>query len=261
MILLACLAAGPLSAQETPPPAEKPARDPGRTDDPLLLEPAELIERCRMDLVFWPEERGARAADTVYSGGPDVIPHLIAILGERDYRLKPVAADILSRFGHKEAWEPIKKLLFHPGLKLKVKYVFASLYRLDSAASLEMCADLLESEQLSLRKAAFNFMITRKGLDALKPRGLELLKSKEPDVRRHAFLLLQKVKTPLEELNVFAIGLVGDSDARLADEIRSHLSLQKGAEVGEGLRRLLEGEDDRVFAHAVLILVARELTV
>ena len=202
------------------PAGEKPREIPQKAGkvDPLLLPPEELVDRFKRDLVFWPGDKGRKAADMIFRGGPETTGPLMEVLKGRDYRVKPAVADLLSRFGCKEAFDPIRDLLVHPGLKLKVRFLFKALYRLDPRKTLEVCTGLLTSDRKALRTAAFNFMVVKKDLDSERDVFFKLLDSKEGDVRRHAFLLLEKAKAPLKELNAAALKLVGDRDARLAEE-------------------------------------------
>lgn len=262
LILLAgFLCSIPGLAQEETPPVDPPGSGEDRTKnvDPLLLEPDELVDLFRSDLIVWPAERGLRAAETIFGGGQETIPYLLGVLSERDYRIKPAVADILSRFGCDQAWEPTRALLSHKGLKNRVKQILTSLSRLRPEETLELCVDLLSGSRRTLRKATYNFLQARRDLSHVKDKLVGLLQSKENDVRRHAFLLLiKRGDVPAGEMNRLALGLVGDDDPRLAAEVVALLTLQGDDNLTADLGALLATDRERIFAFAVMILVSRE---
>ncbi len=248
-------------AQEETQPVEPPQSEEKRTKnvDPLLLEPDELVDLFRSDLMAWPAEKGLRAAETIFAGGHDTIPYLLKLMAERDYRIKSAAADILSRFGCDQAWEPTRALLSHKALKNRVKHNLTSLGRLRPEATLDLCVDLLSGSQRTLRKATYNFLQARRDLSHVKDKLIGLLQSKENDVRRHAFLLLVKRGAlSAVEMNRLALGLVGDDDPRLAAEVVALLAIEDDESLIADLRALLDTDNERTFAFAVLILVSRE---
>jgi HEAT repeat protein len=252
--------AGLLRAQEEPLPKEPAGttREESGSIDPLLLEPGDLVNRLRSDLVFWPDEKGQKAADMIFRAGPETIEYLMKILKERDYRIKPAAADLLGRFDHRDAWEAIRVLLDHAGLKSKVKHLFKSLHRLDPEKTYLLCEELLEGKKRTLRKSSFNFLFARKDLKQRKEKLVLLIDSKDADVRRHGFLLLGKADLSAAELRPIVLKLVGDEDARLAGEVLTVVSLLDDGEVTAGLVALLESPDDRRKAHSLLALAMRE---
>jgi len=255
---LLVLASLPAAAQEQEPPPNLEATRPEKIQDPLLLEPEELVALNQDVLACWPEERGARAADMIFAGGKDTVGPLMLLLGERDYRIKPAVADILSRLGHVEAYEPIRELVFHEKLRLKTKHIFTALFRLEPGKTLGFCFELLTAEQRTLRKAAFAFMSGKKDLSAHRETALGLIASTKGDVRRHAFRLLPQTGIDPAEMNAVALSLLGDVDARLADEVRLFLASQDSDEVTKGLFEKSSDEEHRIFAHAVLATVTRE---
>lgn len=260
-MVLALLAGAAAMAQEKEPVIDEPGRSGGKQEekpiDPLLTEPGELVRHYSRDLMFWPEEKGEKAAESIMAGGRDTIEPLMAVLAGRDYRIKPGAAHILSRFGYTDAWDAIKATLPHPRLKKSVKHLLASLHRLDAGKTMDLAVSLLSSRDRHLRKNSHSFLLTKDLLpckDSLK----SLLDSREDDVRRHAFLLLAKSTIPAEELTPGALKLTGDNDPRLADAVRTYLAERCTGGVAEQLAALADSSDERRFAFAVLTMAFAE---
>ncbi len=251
VILLVLLAGGVSFAQE---------EQPVRKKDPLLLAPGDLVDHCRVELLFWPDPRGERAVRLIFSRGNETIPYLEKLLEENNYRIKPAVVHLLSRFGHDAVWEPARALINHPGLKPKVKLILDSLHRLRPDETLLLCTRLFSAKARYLRNVSFNFLMT-KDISSLKEELEGLIGSPEGDVRRHAFLLLEKSNIPAAEMNSIALRLVGDENARLANQVRLYLSRQDSDKVSRELQKLVRSENERVFAFAVLTLVTAELKI
>ncbi|MHC4946257.1 MAG: hypothetical protein ACYTG7_24860, partial [Planctomycetota bacterium] len=267
LLLILCLLGllcGSLPGQE---PQEKPLQEDVeklRKKDllnPAIADPELLVEALRDSFRHWPRHReGVDAVANVIEGGRDTIPYLMKLLDDRDYRLKPAVAHMLSSLifleaDRETAKAKIKPLLSHPKLRSSYKILLQSLHRLDRADTERLSIELLVSKDGVHRQAAFS-ILSKNDVPLDKTALHALLKTTKGETRHKVFQLL--MREPDEKLDQEALTLMGDTHASMAAAVNRYLGGRNTAGVKEGLESRLSFEPDREFAFALAALVRLE---
>lgn len=254
--LLLALTAGSLRAQDPEPQDLEKELRRILNQDPSIMEPEMLLKKHKDDLRHWPRHRdGEHAVKQVLQGGRDMIPLLLDLLDERDYRLKPAVAFMLSQLiteqaDREAATEKVLPLLEHPKLKSSTRVLLQSLHRIDPEATEKRCLDMLVSTNTAYRRAAFALLNTQDcGVTVADL--MPLLDAASGAARRRVFQLL--IKEPSEDLDRAALKLVGDDHPALAADITDYLSVRNNPVVLAGITERLDFEPERRFAFALII--------
>ncbi len=242
---------GPVPGAPQPegtPSEATPAAPSPAADDP--------VQREILELAYWPNARGVRAAESLLLRGPDVVPAMLDVLTRDPTPSQPGAAWVLGRLGEPAHVVAILRAAAMRRNGSKAEVFFEAAYDLEPKKTKDWLFSFLPLRRPVFRAKATDFLLDHVGPED-RTRVLRLLDAPKPGVRVSGMRLMEPAK--VEDAEVRLIHALSDPASEVALTASVLLALRSDEALVERLNEVaIDGHArERAYATLALVEVAR----